>query len=341
MSEPPSEAFSSLLRSDLCASTDAFLSVYREGISRSPNPVRALTRFTVGPMAVNKESDNLLEHELISFKVEDNDQSDAKYDFFIERNGVNLQELPASTDPLLLSLGSVSIASTSVAGSTALASTAALESVANCQSSRLQTPTPSEAHPLLPLNDSETLTSSVSSPPTSSVSYRPFKQSKASQPSFQEKVTLASTQVLHSAAGSLTSVAEDRILGRGNFVTDGQGVALREIGQIVRQIWPNELHFYELGLLVDVVHKEAPEYHVLKQQCYWFITTICIVIVLLYGDKLDPEKPTAKSPKDYLPNLSGWWKNMLIVAPEDELIRRIATKFMERRNEAFSEVSFH
>jgi hypothetical protein len=33
MSEPSTEAFHSLLRSDLSTSTDVFLSVYREGIS--------------------------------------------------------------------------------------------------------------------------------------------------------------------------------------------------------------------------------------------------------------------------------------------------------------------
>jgi hypothetical protein len=356
MSEPPSEAFYSLLRSDLCTSTDAFISVYRDGISRSPNPVEALTRFTVGPMAINKEILKLLQHELLSFKVDDNQSNhEYEFDFFIERNGAKPQALPASTDPLVSSLASVSIASTSAAGSTALVSTAAFESVANCQSSRRQTPTPSEVHPLLPLN--ETLTSSVSSTPTSessvspiptsSVSYLPHSmQSNESRLSFREKATLGSARVLHSSAGSLMSVAEDRILGRGLFVTDGQGgqkggVPLREIGQIVRQIWPNGLSFYELGLLVDVVHKEAPDYHVLKEQCYWFVTTICIIIVLLYGDKLNPEKPTAKPPKDYLPNMAGRWKNVLVVAPEDELIRRITIKFMERRHEAFSEVHSH
>lgn len=155
---------------------------------------------------------------------------------------------------------------------------------------------------------------------------------------------MASTRALHSVSGSLKSVAEDRILGRGNFVTDGQGrdtrVAVREIGRIVSQIWPNELSFYELGLLVDVVHKESPDYHILKGQCYWFVTTICAVIVLLYGDKLNPPNPTAKSPKDYLPNLGGRWKNMLIVAPEDEFIRSVAVKFMKRQQEAFSDVRF-
>jgi len=71
MSEPSCDAFRSLLLPDLCTSTDAFLSVYREGISRSTNPVDALTRFQVGPMAVNKEKLKLLEHELMSFKVDD------------------------------------------------------------------------------------------------------------------------------------------------------------------------------------------------------------------------------------------------------------------------------
>jgi len=184
-----------------------------------------------------------------------------------------------------------------------------------------QTATPSEVHPLLPLNETSstpTSNSSVSPTPTPSISrHHPSMQSNASpsQHSVHEKVTVASTRALHSVSGSLKSVAEDPILGRGNFVTDGQDrdtrVSVREIGRIVSQIWPNELSFYELGLLVNVVHKESPDYHILlKGQCYWFITTICAVIVLLYGNKLNPQNPMAKSPKDYLPNLGGRWNNM-------------------------------
>ena len=356
MSEPPSDSFHSLLRSDLCVSTDAFLSVYREGISRSLDPVAALTRFMVGPMTVNKGKKAVLEseHELVSFKVDDC-QTYVAYDFFIERNASKPQMLPASTCPLGSLPATVSIGSTSAAGSTAIASTSytvaleSIERVAHHQTSgqQMATTTPPEAHPLLPLN--ETLTSSVPLTPTSSVSHHlPSMQSNASQHSFREKFTLASAQTLRSSATSLTSVAEDRILGRGKFVTDSQafegilvaGEPIREIGRVVRQIKPKDLSFYELGLIVDTVHEEAPDYHLLNNQCYWFVTTIIIIIVLLYGDTLNPVEPTRKSPNDYLPNLAGRWKNMLIVAPEDEIIRRIVIKFMERREEAFSEVRF-
>ena len=301
-------------------------------------------------MAINKDDVNILEHELLSVKVDDN-QSDKEYDynFFIERNGTEPQVLPASAEFLVPTISSVSIASSSAAGSSAVVSTVAVQSMANLnfQSSQ-QTATPSEVHPLLPLNETSSTpnsNSSVSPTPTPSIS-RPSIQSNASpsQLSVLEKVTMASTRALHSVSGSLTSVAEDRILGRGNFVTSGQGrdarVAVREIGRIVSQIWPNDLSFYELGLLVDVVHKESPDYHILEGQCYWFVTVICAIIVLLYGNKLNPQNPTAKSPKDYLPNLGGRWKNMLIVAPEDEFIRSVAVKFMKRQEEAFSEVRF-
>ena len=129
-------------------------------------------------------------------------------------------------------------------------------------------------------------------------------------------------------------------------MTDGQaiegildaGEPIWEIGQVVRQIKPQGLSFYELGLLVDVVHNEVPDYHLLENQCYWFITTICAIIILLYGDTLNPVKPKTKSPNNYLPNLAGRWKNMLVVAPEDMVIRRMVIKFMERQEEAFSEV---
>ena len=303
-------------------------------------------------MAINKDDVTILEHELLSVKVDDNQSNkEYDYDFFIECNGTQPQVLPASTEFLVPALSSVSIASSSAVGSSAVVANVAVQSMANLnfQSSQ-QTATPSEVHPLLPLNETSSTpnsNSSVSPTPIPSISrHRPSIQSNASpsQLSAGEKATMVSTRALHSVSGSLKSVAKDQILGWGNFVTSGQGrdagVAVREIGRIVSQIWPNELSFYELGLLVDVVYKELPDYHILKGQCYWFVTTICAIIVLLYGDKLNPWNATAKSPKDYLPNMGGRWNNMLIVAPEDEFIRSVAVKFMKRRQEAFSEVRF-
>ena len=88
MSNPPTEStesFTSLLLSDLCTNTDAFLTVYRDGISQSPDRLAALTRFQVTYMTINKSKREAFEHELISVKVFDH-QKKKTYDFFIECN---------------------------------------------------------------------------------------------------------------------------------------------------------------------------------------------------------------------------------------------------------------
>ena len=113
---------------------------------------------------------------------------------------------------------------------------------------------------------------------------------------------------------------------------------LREIGQVVRQIQPINLSLFELGILADVVHNEDPDYSLLKSQCYWFLHLIFEVVILLYGDNLNTA-PDSVTPVDYLPNLAGRWKNQLIIAPKDEILRKVATKFLERREEEFSRVN--
>lgn len=346
MSEPPNECFSSLLRSDLSANTDAFLSVYREGVSRSPQPVTALTRFLVESLVIDKDEE-FYEHELIAAKVDDV-QTQNQYDFFIERNGTQPQIL---SQPMGSHTAVAPIASASAVGSTPLASTSPIsansvvQEVENLTSRQLQQAAPSaELYPLLPMN--ETLPSADHPLPSIST-----LQSKAppSQHSYYNKFTLASAKTVHLSVKSKGCIAEDRILGRGNFVTDPRkvdgvwesGTPVRGIGRVVHQIAPKDpLPFYELGILVDVVHNEALKYHVLSGQCYWFATTICLIVVLLYGDKLNSKNTNTKTPNEYLPNLAGRWKNMLIVAPEDEAIRRIITEFTIRQEKAFSEVSF-
>jgi hypothetical protein len=133
----------------------------------------------------------------------------------------------------------------------------------------------------------------------------------------------------------LDGVAGDRILGRGML---SNKVILREIGQVVRQIRPIKLSLFELGILVDVVHNEDPDYSLLKSQGYWFLYLIFEVVILLYGDNPNTA-PDSMTPIDDLPNLAGRWKNQLIIAPKDEMLRKVATKFLERREEEFSRVN--
>jgi hypothetical protein len=346
MSVPQPDPFTSILLPDLCTNTDAFLAIYRDGVSRSSDPVAALTRFEVGPMTGNKDV-KTLEHELLSLKVKDN-QTHLVYDFFIERNGVMVQVLPQSAP------ASAPIASAGAVGSTTVVSTSSIiasECVAQTLEQCNTSQSSEAAYTLLQSNETPSNETPTSAPASSDhdLSSMPTSQSNTPQRSLPERFTLAAIQTLHrSSPKSLSCAAEDRILGRGKFVTDGRmvggvweaGKAIREIGLVVDQLHPIGLSLLELGMIVHEIHLEAPNYHILANQCYWFIQTICIIIILLYGDRLNPETPSNKSPHQYLPNLSGRWKNMLIAAPDDEAIGRIITKFTQRHEQFFSEVSF-
>jgi len=142
---------------------------------------------------------------------------------------------------------------------------------------------------------------------------------------------------MRSSTTSLDGVAEDRILGRGML---SNKAILRDLGQVVRQIRPIKLSLFELGILVDVVHNEDPEYSLLKSQCYWFLHIIFEVVVSLYGDSLNTV-PHSMTPVVYLPNMAGRWRNLLIIAPKDEFINEVASKFFHRKEEEFSRVKFH
>lgn len=71
---------------------------------------------------------------------------------------------------------------------------------------------------------------------------------------------------IHSATSlSKSFLAADRIFAYEYFKGN--------VGQVVREIVPQELSLFELGILADVVHSDCPSYNLLKNQCYWYLLT--------------------------------------------------------------------
>lgn len=108
------------------------------------------------------------------------------------------------------------------------------------------------------------------------------------------------------------------------------------IGLIVRQIAPVNLTLLELGILIDVIHNEAPSYNLIQNQCYWFTLMVFEVVLRVYDNTLDTQRGVA--PNDYLPKLSGRWAGFLIVAPVEEVLERVERKFKDCRIEEFEKV---
>lgn len=294
----PMDSFAPLLVPDFCTDTGAFLAVYRDGITRSSDPVFSLTRFKVKYINGNKTK-TFSEHELLSVVVEDS-QTKQTYNFYVERSSSIRRGLPSNPSP---SSTPSSASTPSPAPTPPQASTVSLASVG------------AEDYPLLPLN-----------PPSS----LPLPTAATPRHSFAQRVTLKSAGSLNSSSSSLSGIAADRILGRA--------MKDLEIGQVILQIEPIDLSLFELGILVDVVHNEAPAYSVLQNQCYWFMSTIAEVVLSKYGNSLGEE---AQAPVNYLPKTAGTWRSLQVAAPKDDLLEKVGQRFSVRKEEEFKVVSFH
>ena len=136
--------------------------------------------------------------------------------------------------------------------------------------------------PLLPLNTS-----------TSSEDFPPHIPTHWSHPTCQW------SHPRHSSKTSFNSKAKDildMILSCGIF-------NVRQTGRIVRHYSPINLSLYELGILVDIVYKEA-DY---QNQCFWFTNMIFDVVEMCYRDANDLDGMGFKVPHEYLPNVAGHW----------------------------------
>jgi hypothetical protein len=314
------ECFSSLLAPDLCTNTDAFLTVYRDGISQSRDSdrVAALTRFMVVSITGNKLTNTLYQHELLSVVVHDKEKNQ-NHNFFIERNA-------ASRSPDLHVRASTSKSIGKSVG---------------------RKPASTTEVPLLKLNSYDKQThehaSPTSSSSSSSVSLLPpsHLSTRTSQHSLHEMFTLSSTRVVHSSSTSLANVlvAEDRILGGGVFVKDSPKgkIVGGEIGQVIDEILPINLSLFELGILVDVIHNEAPNYSLLTQ-CYWFRTIIFNIILLLYRNGL--EDAAGLGPEDYLARLGNRWNGNLVSVVTEEELNRVEESFKDRKRVEFLKVFY-
>ena len=187
--------------------------------------------------------------------------------------------------------------------------------------------------PAIYSNESKASLSSSPSPYLQTPLHLPPIRNYRSQNSLRDMVALSSFGSAGSSSGSLDRVAEDRILGEGKISFAGNG-------RIVYQTMPTDLSLFELGILINVIHKEKPNYSLLKYQCYWFVYTVISVVEMLWIDELDKKKPGFLSPKEYLPlDHLGTWRRMPIIDLEVDLVHRVISKYHAKRKEEFSLVN--
>lgn len=324
------KGFASLLVHDLYTNTDAFLTIYRSGMDMSADADRisAFSRFTVETITGNKQHLKTSQHEYISAKVRD-EKTGSKYTFFFERTAssqstfhlqVRASEVPASLSPASLSSASLSPASLSPAS-------------LSLPVELVEQPSKDKKREAVPPETCDPC-------PSSSISLFPPRplMKRASQHSINDMVSTTSFKALHSSAValSLERFAEDRIFSERVFMRKAEDDC-KELGQVIHEISPKKLSLFELAILADVIHEHEPNYHLFRNQCFWFTNSIVEIIVALHGDKLEN---ALNGPTNYLPDLSGRWKNMRVYSPEEREMCAIADEYLKRRTAEFNRVKF-
>lgn len=121
----------------------------------------------------------------------------------------------------------------------------------------------------------------------------------------------------------------------------------------IRQIRPLGLSFFDLVMLADSIHDHQPHYSSLERQCFWYARTICIIVEQEYrclevitgpSSSFGESVGDSMHPTDYLPDLSGRVKGVLVSAPdeisESDLVANLVANFKKVLADKREEVSF-
>ena len=118
-------------------------------------------------------------------------------------------------------------------------------------------------------------------------------------------------------------------------------------GQIMRQLKPHNLTFFQLITLAETVHNHDPLYTLFRRQCYWYANTIYRVIEQshTFSERVshEPENPEYQSsdlripPDIYLPPSAGRWRGLLVTAVSQDVVEVVRKKF----EDCFSESVAH
>ena len=120
--------------------------------------------------------------------------------------------------------------------------------------------------------------------------------------------------------------ALDRILGEAF-------VARFDNWKCVRQFKPRGLKFFDFIFLAHTVHLEAPTYTALKDNCYWYVTTVLDAIEAHCGvvPPTSHEDTRRQTRYSFDPELTGRWNGLKITTSDASQISVIISKYKEAR----------
>jgi hypothetical protein len=161
-----------------------------------------------------------------------------------------------------------------------------------------------------------------------------------SQLSLLDTSVLASASSVHLSTQSIlpSYLATDTI--RGGRAIESYAQSIHNI----RQLEPTKLSFFDLIVLADTLHNHEPNYSSLGSNCFWFAKTICNVVETVYYPckivtGVSEGSPAGVNRTDYLPDLSGRVKGLLVSWSDNDL-SAFVTKFKKNLAETSDDVSF-
>lgn len=334
-----------LLSSTLSLETGAFLYVYWSGVTDTPATLaslsgaeRALSRFPVKTLRVNKKKTVSPEHDSEFLLIEVNDLQELQdRKFILECTGdtvnldaQNLDKLKDSTvDDFFKHPDCKKLLDAISRAFQAIPSTALVASAAVV------------AGPVI----SDSIVDHTSLP-VSIVQFLEFMSNFA--------VSQRASDSLNEPTPPKDARANDRWLGGARAKKQEYRTA-RE----VRTFRPKNLTLFHLALLAHVVHSEFPLYSLFRNQCYWFSNIIYDAAKIL-DEKISPGLESLDLPQAavstetstlmdeffmpfylYMPNAAGRWLGFKISEVEEVVRSRVVRKFHEQLQKHMAKVFLH
>jgi len=148
-----------------------------------------------------------------------------------------------------------------------------------------------------------------------------------------------STQSVHSSRALFSGKANDQ------FIFGKEARSSHEFGQVVGQLQPTGLTFFDLIILAMTVNEEDPLYSLFDKQCYWFAACIFKAIETRFCNKVGSAiggdiQAIRIPPNEYLPDLAGRWMGLELSSVSQEVADILIEKLEIRSRQENEKVCY-
>jgi hypothetical protein len=153
--------------------------------------------------------------------------------------------------------------------------------------------------------------------------------SSLQQLSLKDSAALALSGAAHASSHSVSSTFLAYDTFRGGRSVEQYAHSIHNI----RQLSPSGLSLFDLVVLADCIHESEPDYTTLGTQCFWFASMVCNVVEQEYTSDVITGPSSSSGGQsigstNYLPDLSGRVKGVLVSRLDDEATLDMVSKFL-------------